>query len=1069
MKENCSVLKNSPAARLFALLLVLLTAMPGALLAQLSPVTGTVYQPDGTPLEGATVVVEGTRRADITDREGKFSLQAQAGEVLIFSYLGMLEQRQTLAGERALTVNMQADVASIEEVVVVGYGQQLRGSVTGAVSQIRGAELMKAPMTNVSSMLGAFIPGMTSLQSSGQPGADGASLLVRGSTHGAKYIVDGIERANIDNLEPSDIETISVLKDAAATAVYGLGSMGGVVIVTTRQGINGRPKIDYRASLGVSMNTSYPEFLDGPGYAYWYNKALELDGAEPIFSSDHVAMMTNGNDSDGWGNTNWFDQIFGTGTNQQHSLSMTGGTENTKYYASLGYLNQKGNISGFDYDRYNARMNIDTKVARNLTFLMGLSGQISDRRSPGFTAGGSQAGAAQWLSIAEQAAFSHPYVPTHYVAPEDATDLQKSYDGLLAATRNSYGNPINPVAATTMSGRNRSVSYDVQSNATLRWDVPWITGLSAKFTGAYDAYLTTSRSVSTPYYLMVAAAPGLSTTDITYNRQLDPRGTGDISITESFGRVQRLTSQSSLEYKNTFDKHRVEALALLETSDRWTSSLSAGGKGMLFPEIAQLDENDGANNRAGGVHGPREKKAGLVFRAVYEFDERYVVEASGRYDGSWRFIGNIKGLRWAFAPSASVAWRLSNENFIRDNAPWINNLKLRVSYGKTLDDRNAGAFSYLSRYEARDGAQVIFGGVPSSTYYSSVVANPYLTWEEEDKLNVGLEGTLWRGLLGFELDYFYHHHYRILGAASSAAYPPSMGGYYKTVINHNAIGTQGVDIKLTHENRMGDFSYGATLILTYSYAKWLRHSGDTPETAQWRRYAGQRYGMYFGFKADGLFQSEGEIDSSPYIIGRRPRVGDIKYVDMDGDGAITHGVDNGFFGRPVMPPWAGSLSLRAAWKNIDMNVMFNFAAGHDVRLTGQYYNYNEDSSIFTKPFKAGSNAPRYLVEGAWRPDNTDAEFPRLSVNSPTTNNDYASTFWFRDGKYLRMKSFQIGYTLPKKAVDALGLGAIRIFAEGSNLFTLSGLPDAIDPEWPAIAAGYYPQQRTFMGGVSITF
>jgi TonB-linked SusC/RagA family outer membrane protein len=1074
MKENCSVSKNSPVARLTIFVLSMLLAMPGIASAQLSPVSGTVQQADGTPIEAVTVVVDGTRNANITDREGRFTIPARVGDVLTFNYFGMLEQKITVEGAGPIAVTMQPDVASIEEVIVIGYGQALKGSVTGSISQVRGAELLKAPMTNVSSMLSAHIPGMTSLQTSGQPGADFATLKVRGSTYSAKFIVDGIERDNINYLDPSEIETISVLKDAASTAVFGLGAMGGVVMVTTKQGIHGRPKIDYRGTYGVSMNTSFPEFLDGPGYAYWYNKALEMDGATPIFSKTHVDMMTNGDDSDGWGNTDWFEKIFGMGSNQQHSLSMNGGTETTKYFASLGYFNQKGNIDNFDYNRYNARVNIDTKVAKNLTFAMGISGQVADRRSPGFAAGGTQdtsirAEDAPWLSIAEQAAFSHPYIPAYYVAPANATDLQKTYNGLPTATRNQYGNPVNPVTAASLSGKNHSVNYNVQSNTSLKWDVPWVKGLSAKLTGSYDAYLNTSRSVSTPYFMMLAAAPGVTTTDITYGRQLDARGSGDISITESFGRTQQLTSQSSIEYKNTFGKHRVEGLALFETQDKWGSSLYAGGVGMVFPEIAQLNQADGSANRVGGLHGARARKAGVVFRGVYEYDERYVLELSGRYDGSYKFIGNIPGLRWAFAPSASFAWRMSNENFIRDNAPWINNLKLRVSFGESVDDRIVSEFSYMTRFSSRSGPQVIFGGQPGTTFYSSVVANPMLTWDRERKFNTGVEATLWGGLLGFEVDYFYHYHYDILTQTSSSAFSPSMGGYYRTYINDDEVGTHGFDLKLTHDNRLGDFSYGASLIVTYSYAKWLKYNGDTPETPEWQKRVGHRTNMYMGFQAAGLFQSEDEIDSSPHIAGRRPRVGDIKYVDIDGDGAIVHGKDNGFFGRPSMPPWAGSISLRGGWKNIDVNVVFTGGMGHDVRMTGQYYNWVEDSSIFTKPFKAGSNAPRYLVEGAWRPDNTNAKFPRLSVNTPNSNNDYASTFWFHDGKYLRMKSFQLGYTIPPRAVEKLGIASIRIFVEGSNLFTWSGLPEAMDPEWPAIAAGYYPQQRTFMGGVAVTF
>lgn len=643
-----------------------------------------------------------------------------------------------------------------------------------------------------------------------------------------------------------------------------------------------------------------------------------------------------------------------------------------------------------------------------------------------------------------------------------------SYNGLPTASRNDYTNPVNPVAATQLSGQQRSTNYNMLANASLVWQLPWVDGLSAKFTGSYDAYLNNSRVVSTPYYLMVAAAPGITTQDITYARQLDARGADVISIAESFSRSQKFTSQSSLEYKNTFGKHRVEGLLLLETRDTWGNSLYGYGKGMLFPEIAQLNQSDGENDDVSGSYGAHQKRAGFVWRAIYEFDERYVLEASGRYDGSYKFIGNVSGKRWGYFPAVSAAWRISNERFIRDNVNFIDNLKLRASFGETGND-GVWEFAYLSQLAARSGAQVVLGGQAYTTWYTSVVANPELTWDREQQFNVGLDATLWRGLLGFELDYFYKYRYDILSQVGSGVYPPSMGGYYKTWENYNKTATNGFEMKFTHDNRIGDFSYGVTMITSYAYTKWLRHISDTPETPDYRKYAGHQVGRYYGFQADGLFQTEDQINSSPYINGRRPRLGDIKYVDMNGDGEITHGVDNGLFGRSIYPTWTGSFSFRAAWKGFDLNVLFTFAAGNDVRLAGLYYNGAEDTTIFTKPFKAGSNAPVYLVEGAWRPDNTDAEFPRLSLNAPNTNNAYASTFWYRDGKYIRLKNFQIGYNIPQKALRKIGIESLRVFVEGSNVFTWSGLPEGFDPEWPSVSSGYYPQQRVFMGGFSISF
>lgn len=306
-------------------------------------------------------------------------------------------------------------------------------------------------------------------------------MTIRGAKSGILYIVDGVQRS-INDIDPNDVESVSLLKDGAAVAVYGLEAAGGVMIVTTKKGRQGAMNLTYKGSYGASFNTSYPEFLDGPGYAYWYNKALELDDQEPIFTAKHVQMMREG--TNGWGNTNWIDEIFGTGTIQQHSVTSTGGSDRISYFASLGYMNQTGNVKNFDYDRYNLRTNIEAKIAKSLTFTFGVAGQIGDRKEPGFPAGGTSGtsvSTAPWLSIAEQAAYAHPYLP-------------KTYDGLPTASQNNYGNTINPIAATELSGYSKSQTVAVQTNAALQWDLPWVKGLSLKVMGAYDRSSTTSKS-----------------------------------------------------------------------------------------------------------------------------------------------------------------------------------------------------------------------------------------------------------------------------------------------------------------------------------------------------------------------------------------------------------------------------------------------------------------------------------------------------------------------------------------------------------------------------------------------
>ncbi len=935
--------------------------------------------------------------------------------------------------------------------------------MTAAVSQIDGKELQKMPMANISQGLAGRLPGLISVQNSGQPGADQASMTIRGAKSGILYIVDGVQRS-INDIDPNDVESVSLLKDGAAVAVYGLEAAGGVMIVTTKKGRQGTMNLTYKGSYGASFNTSYPEFLDGPGYAYWYNKALELDGQKPIFTARHVQMMREG--TNGWGNTNWIDEIFGTGTTQQHSVTSTGGSDRINYFASLGYMNQTGNIKNFDYDRYNLRTNIEAKIARSLTFTLGVAGHVGDQKSPGFAAGGTSGtsvSSAPWLSVAEQAAYAHPYLP-------------KEYEGVPTASQNDYGNTINPIAATELSGYSKSQTVSVQTNAALQWDLPWVKGLRLKVMGAYDRSTTTSKILSTPYFVMLASTPNSTSSEITYSKASDPRNNANVAtgkktnnLTEGFTQWRRITSQASISYTNTFaEKHKVDLLALVETRDYKTNNFSASGKDIPFPQLPELGfATTPADDPIGGS-SDASRKVGFVFRGQYNYADKYLVEFSGRYDGSYKFIGNVSGRRWGFFPSVSLGWRMSEEGFFAPLRKAVDNFKLRASFGSLGDDNGSAAYAFLSTFTNVSSApSVVLGGAGQNGIMTSLVANELLTWERNHSYNVGFDLAMWNGRLGVEFDAFYNYIFDILG--SNSGKPASMGGYYPTYVNNNAQDVRGIDVRLTHRNHIGkDFQYGVTVNLTWAKDRWLRYQ-DSPNTPDYAKRIGKSRYMTMGFIADGLFQSEEEIDRSPWISGSRPRVGDIKYKDLNGDGAITYDQDRAYIGRGQRPQFNGSINLNASWKGLEFDILFIGAAVCDVSLTGTYYNHNEDNTIFTRPFKAGANSPRYLVEQAWTPENPDAKYPRLSLNPPNTNNAYASSFWYRDGKYLRLKSVHLGYTLPKAWTGKLHIQKVKVYVEGNNLCTWSGLPEGIDPEWPGVTNGYYPQQRTVVGGLEISF
>ncbi len=1055
MKKIHLFIRDLRAAIIIFISLLILTASVGSLYAQ-SAVRGKITDTKGDPIVGAIVSVKGSSNYVYSDVNGVFSINVANGRVLQFSYLGMVSQEVTVSNRAVINIVMQEEASRLDDVIVVGYGTQQRSSLTGSISQIKGSELLKTPSTNISSVLGGRVAGLSSVQESGQPGADFAGLRIRGSRAGVAYIVDGMPRS-INSIDPNDVESISILKDASSAAVYGLQSAGGVIIITTKQGRAGESRITYRGSIGASMNANFPKFLDGPGYAYWYNKASELDGNLPVFTEQQVKKMLNGDPSDGWGNTDWIKETYKVGITEQHNVTATGGTDKIKYFASLGYLDQNGNVDNFTFSRYNLRSNVEAKLKNNLTIILGIAGNISDTRTPGYGAGGSLAAGVSspaWLSIAEQAAYAHPYLPMEI-------------DGIPVASRNAYNNAINPVAAAKLSGKHKSISNAIQTNITLKWDLPWIEGLNMKFTGGYDHTGTWSKNFSTPYNVLLATTPNSTTTEISYTLAKDARNQVDRTLGEGYSQWSRLVSQSSINYANIFGKHNIDAMILMEARDYKSNRLAAYGKGFYFDELPELNMARVPSDNPISGSSDANRSLGFVGRLKYDYDNRYLAEFSARYDGSYKFAGNVSGKRWGFFPSFSGAWRLSNEEFF--DLSFVDNLKIRGSVG-LLGSDPISPYAFLSTLSFIGGSnptpQVIFNNKQQNALITTAVANPNLTWEKMVSYNIGFDATMWSRLLGIEFDVFYNYTWDILGA--QGAMPGSMGGFYTTYVNNNSVDSKGFDLMLSHDNRFGEFVYGAKLNLSYAKTRYIKYQ-DSPNTPDYAKRTGKSPWATPVLIADGLFMSEEEIDRSAYIQGARPRPGDIKYKDLNGDGIISYAQDRAIMGKPNRPELTAGLDLYGAWKGFDFSMLFVAGAMHEISLTGTYYNYNDDNTIYTKPFKAGANSPVYLVEQAWRPDNTNGKYPRLSINAPNTNNAYASTFWYQDGKYVRMKSAQIGYTIPKNIVDKIGIENLRVYVEGTNLFTLSGLPAGIDPERPGVTNGYYPQQRTVMGGLTISF
>ena len=1023
--------------------------------AQIKMITGTVVDAKGGVVAGASIVVKGTTVSALSDPLGRFAIQAEPGATLVVSFVGFRTRELPVDDRSAYEVTLEDDVTRLEEVVVVGYGTQKKISVTGAVSQIRGEELLKAPVTNVTNLLAGRVPGIISLQQSGQPGSDGASLLVRGNA--AKYIVDGVDRP-FSEIDPNDIASVSVLKDAASAAVYGLDA-GAVIIVTTKRGQAAPSRINFTASYGLSMNTEMLELLDAPQYAYWYNKARVMDGNAPIFSQEHVRKMLAG--EDGWGNTNWYEKTFGVGTNAQYNVNASGGTENVKYYASLGYFNQTGNVDRFNYERINLRSNIDARIAQHLTLTFDVSGRLEHRDRPFFSASPND-----WFNIPQLAIRSLPFVP-------------ETWEGLPVSTRTS-SSFVSAQAAIDDSGYRKERSNILESTVALDYEFPWVKGLHAKFAVSYDYTHGYAKQFSTPYETMVAERPTDPSGTIRYTKSTDPRG-GEASLSEAASYSSVLTTNTSLRYENRFGQHSVSALALMETRKGDYNGLSGLRYGY---DLFGLDELSMASNTVKfdlSGSSSESRWVGFLGRFNYSYADKYLVELTTRYDGSYMFAGrNIQGNRWLLTPAGSAGWRMSEESWFKNALPFVDHFKLRGGIGLTGSTSGLESYFYLNTLQRNASPDAVIGGNGVIGFYSGAQANVKLTWAKILQYNAGFDATLWRGLLGIEFDVFYKYIYD-MPARVSGSYPDSFGGYVPSYENINKQDHKGFEVSLSHEHRIGDFSYRVIVNGTYAYRRWL-HYEESPNLPDYLKLTGREIGSLEGLTSLGLFQSEEEIANSATIQGSAVRLGDVKYLDRNGDGVITHyengKQDWGYVGKSAYPRFTGGLSFYAEWKGIDISFLWQGSLGRTVALTGIYPMEAtpgavipiNDNTFLTKAFYHEGNTPRYLVENSWTPENPNSEFARLSITGGSNQSAWASDFWYRNGDYLRLKSMQIGYNIPKNLLAHVGAQALRVYVEGQNLLTFSELNKyGIDPEQPNVNNGYYPQQRVVAAGIKLTF
>ena len=969
---------------------------------------GIVKDATGETVIGASVVVKGTTNGTITGIDGDFTLSGvPKGSTLVVSYVGYLTQEIKFNGQ-PINVVLKEDSQTLDEVVVVGYGVQKKANLTGSVASINAEALESRSVASVSAAMAGQMPGVTAIQTSGAPGAQTGTITIRGknSINAASplVIVDGIP-GSMNNIDPQDIESLSVLKDAASSAIYGVQAANGVIVITTKKGKKGqKARVSYSGTVSWSSPTATLDFLGSADYAILYNEATLNENPKAVvpYTDEDIQKFRDGSDPIGHPNTDWYNEVMkGSAMETQHSLSINGGSENTSYMASLGYLYQDGLSQEKNYERYNGRVNIDSKVAKWVSV-------------------GLNASAYRGLNNDEYEGFGSLLQYANRISPTISI-----YDG---DGNYNYSGLANPVAQQGKTGLYRQL--DQQLNATAYINITPIEGLSIK--GVY--------SLRHDYR------------DIRKFKKHWSYGNFDSGKREgehNYYNWNWYTSQVLVNYNKTFGKHSIGVLAGFEQVDytyRYTETKRTGGGNDELSESLNTLDASSQTNKDGGYDTGRQSYFG---RIQYDYENKYLFEANLRTDASSRFP---KDNRWGVFPAFSAGWRVSEETFVKDNLDWLSNLKLRLGWGRTGNEelKSDDIYPAIATYAY---GKYMFGNTLYSTAYESRYVNTNLQWATVTNYELGLEAGFLNNKVGFELSLYKKKTNDML------LYLPIQGviGMDAPAQNAGSVENTGFDLSIFHNNSINkDWSYAINFNVAYVKNEITDMNGTEgvdPDNGKYWRLEGYPIGSFYGYVANGYFNTEDELKNYPKRLGSE-KLGDIKYVDRDGNGKID-AADQTVIGKNF-PSWTGGLNLAVYYKDFDLSMLWQGAFDVDAYYTG------EASYAF---YNSGKVLKRHLDR--WTPENHNASYPRLTRSSQT--NFATSSFWLEDASYVRLKNISLGYNLPKSLLTKIGVEKAKVFVSGENLLTFSGL-DGLDPESPSDTRGaFYSNVKKISLGLKVSF
>ena len=1037
------------------LLFILASAV---MVAQQVNVTGRVAaRSDGSPIPGVSVVQQGTSMGTITDSEGHYSLSAEMGATLVFSFIGM-DTREVVVNSSEINIEMEESWTDLDEVIVVGYGVQKRSVVTAAISSVSAEDLNNAKPSRIEDVLKGKVSGVQITQSSGQPGAD-SKVRIRGigtvNNSEPLYIVDGMAvDGGISYLNPTDIQSVEILKDAASAAVYGARAANGVVLVTTKSGGKGKATVSYDFSYGWQNPWKKREVLNAREYMIVMNEALANDGQTPRYTAEQVAAAGKG--------TDWQDETFNYNAPvENHQFSIQGGNDEGSYFLSFGYYNQEGIVGGnfgkSNYERYSIRANNNYTVfeADDRSFLnkirVGINAGYSRDKSSTIETN------TEYGSVLGSALAFNPLVPVYAEDPEAVladyphavSDANGKVFSLPPAGFQEIANPVAMLHAP-QNGYGNSDKFV----STFWGELDVLPNL--KFKSSYGVDLAFWGNDGYTFEHFLASQGKNHTQSHVYSNmhrgfrwQLENTLSYSVSLNEAHN-FTALLGQSAMEY--TLRELWGDDYDLLENDP---------SKANINYAIA-----DRALERvAGGTGGYSSVTLASYFgRLDYNFREKYMFQATVRRDGSSRFGANNK---WGVFPSFSAGWNITNESFMEGRPEFIDHLRIRGSWGINGNER-IGEFRYTSLMDggqnyyfgAGDDMAMQYGASPSK------LPNPDIKWEETEQINLGFEARLWRSALTFGFDYF-----KKTTSGMLMDQPiPRYVGKGAPMANAGEMENSGLEFELGFKNNIGEFSYyinGNASLLSNKLIKLGNESGEAIyENAgasgvgpYIKGQNGEVYPFFYGYKTDGILQNQAEANAYNAAYDKKAQPGDVRFVDVDGNDVIDDH-DRVKIGKG-MPDWTFGLNLGGDWKNFDLNAFFQGSLGNDV------FDFSTRGDI------PAMNRPAWILD-RWTGEGTSNKLPRLTNANP--NGNWASSdLYIKDGSYLRLKNLQLGYTLPATISQRVSISKLRLYVAGENLLTLTGY-DGFDPELASgdyftigVDKGIYPQARTISFGANITF